>query len=69
MKWDGKDDKGATLKPGKYTVHIEVAREHGGYDLLEQEVNCGSADQQFTLKGNAEVGTVNLAYKMKSIEN
>jgi thiamine biosynthesis lipoprotein len=69
MKWDGKDEKGVTLKPGKYTVHIEVAREHGGYDLLEQELNCSSADQQFTLKGNSEVGTINLAYKMKSTDN
>jgi thiamine biosynthesis lipoprotein ApbE len=69
MKWDGKDDKGVTLKPGKYTVHIEVAREHGGYDLLEQEVNCSVVDQQFTLKGNSEVGSVIVAYKNKSAEN
>ncbi len=69
MKWDGKDEKGVSLKPGKYTVHIEVAREHGGYDLLEQEINCANADQQFTLKGNSEVGSVNLAYKIKSTEN
>ena len=69
MKWDGKDDKGVILKPGKYSVHIEVAREHGGYDLLEQEINCVNTDQQFTLKGNSEVGTVILAYKNKSNEN
>jgi FAD:protein FMN transferase len=69
LKWDGKDEKGVTLKPGKYTVHIEVAREHGGYDLLEQELNCSSADQQFTLKGNSEVGSINLAYKLKSTDN
>lgn len=69
LKWDGKDDKGTTLKQGKYTVHIEVAREHGGYDLLEQEINCAGADQQFTLKGNSEVASVNLAYKIKSTDN
>jgi thiamine biosynthesis lipoprotein ApbE len=69
MKWDGKDDKGVSVKPGKYTVHIEVAREHGGYDLLEQEVNCSVADQQFTIKGNSEVGSVIVAYKNKSAEN
>lgn len=66
LKWDGKDDKGTVLKAGKYTVHIEVAREHGGYDLLEQELNCTTADQQFTLKGNSEVGTVSVEYKIKS---
>ncbi len=66
MKWDGKDDKGNLLKAGKYTVHIEVAREHGGYDLLEQEVNCAKADQQFTIKGVSEVSTVTVDYKNKS---
>ena len=66
LKWDGKDDKGTVLKAGKYTVHIEVAREHGGYDLLQQEVNCNNADQQFSLKGNSEVGLVNIEYKKKS---
>jgi thiamine biosynthesis lipoprotein ApbE len=67
MKWDGKDDKGNVLKAGKYSVHIEVAREHGGYDLMEQEINCATADQQFTLKGNSEVGTVNVEYKIKTV--
>lgn len=66
MKWDGKDDKGNVLKAGKYTVHIEVAREHGGYDLLEQEVNCAKVDQQFAIKGNSEVGVVSVEYKNKS---
>ena len=66
MKWDGKDDKGTVLKAGKYTVHIEVAREHGGYDLLEQEVNCAKADQQFALKGNSEVGAVSVEFKNKT---
>jgi thiamine biosynthesis lipoprotein ApbE len=66
MKWDGKDDKGTVLKSGKYTVHIEVAREHGGYDLLEQEVNCAKVDQQFALKGNSEVGAITVDFKNKS---
>lgn len=65
LKWDGKDDKGTALKPGKYTVHIEVVREHGGYDLLQQEINCNETAQKFNLKGNVEIAGVALEYRKK----
>jgi thiamine biosynthesis lipoprotein ApbE len=66
LKWDGKDDKGNTLKSGKYTLFIEVAREHGGYDLLKQEVDCGNASKQYQLQGEAEVAGALIDYKSKS---
>jgi hypothetical protein len=31
LKWDGKDNAGKPVKPGKYTVILEAAREHGTY--------------------------------------
>lgn len=65
LKWDGKDDKGNVLKPGKYTVYIEAVREHGGYDLLHQEINCNDKAQQFNLKGNVEIAGVSLDYRKK----
>lgn len=65
LKWDGKDDKGNALKSGKYTVFIEVAREHGGYDLLKQEVDCGTASKQYQLQGQAEVAGALIDYKSK----
>jgi FAD:protein FMN transferase len=65
LKWDGKDDKGNILQPGKYIVYIEVVREHGGYDLLHQEINCNETAQQFNLKGNVEIGGVSLDYRKK----
>ncbi len=65
LKWDGKDDKGKVLKPGTYTIYFEAAREHGGYDLLHQEINCNESAQQFTLKGEAEIESVSLEYKKK----
>lgn len=69
LKWDGKDDNGNQLKPGKYTLHIEVVREHGGYDLLHQEIDCNDAPQQFNLKGNVEVAGVSIDYRKKSTDN
>lgn len=65
LKWDGKDDKGTVVKPGKYTVYIEVVREHGGYDLLHQEINCNETAQKYNLKGNVEIAGVALDYRKK----
>ena len=39
LQWDGKDNQGKPVKPGKYTVYIECAREHGGYDLFHREID------------------------------
>src|SRR5262249_22522536 len=39
LKWDGKDSQGNPVKSGKYTVFIEVAREHGTHQLMRQEID------------------------------
>ena len=66
LKWDGKDDKGNYVKPGKYTIFIEAAREHGTYQLMSQEMNFKGTAQQATIAGNVEVASVSLDYKKKS---
>lgn len=65
LKWDGKDDAGNILPAGNYTIYMEVVREHGGYDLLHQEVECKKKDQSFTLQGVKEVSTALIEYKKK----
>lgn len=63
LRWDGLDDKGAPVKPGKYTILIEAAREHGGYDLMRQEINWdGRTAQQFSLPAGNEIAGVQLDY-------
>lgn len=69
MKWDGKDDAGNVLPAGTYTIYMEVVREHGGYDLLHQDVECKKKDQSFTLQGSKEVSSVVIEYKKKSSDN
>ena len=66
MKWDGKDDAGNILPAGNYTIYMEVVREHGGYDLLHQEIECKKKDQSFTLQGVKEVSSVLIEFKKKS---
>jgi len=67
LKWDGKDDKGNYVKPGKYTINIEVVREHGTYQLMSGEINCAKKAQQVSLTGNAEVAGASLEYRKKTV--
>jgi thiamine biosynthesis lipoprotein len=63
LRWDGKDDKGNPVKPGKYTILIEATREHGGYDLMHEEINFdGKTAAQFTLPAGNEIAGVTLDY-------
>jgi thiamine biosynthesis lipoprotein ApbE len=67
LKWDGKNEKGEFMPPNKYTVFIEVAREHGTYQILKQVVNCNNKEESFTLTPNVEVSAANVAFQ-KSAE-
>ncbi len=65
LKWDGKDNQGKFVKPGKYTVFIEAAREHGTYQLMRQEIDFRSVAKQFSLPGNTEIASASLNYHKK----
>jgi thiamine biosynthesis lipoprotein ApbE len=63
LRWDGKDNAGKPVKPGKYTIFIEASREHGTYGLMRQEINWdGKTASQFTLPGNKEIASASLDY-------
>lgn len=63
MKWDGKDNKGVAVKPGKYTVYVEAAREHGTYQLLHQEIDLTAGPKQFILPGGTEIAAATIDYR------
>lgn len=65
LKWDMKDDKGNAVPPGKYTVYIEAAREHGTYQLIKQEIDCRNKSQIIKMKGNVEIAAASLEFKNK----
>jgi FAD:protein FMN transferase len=62
LKWDGKDNEGKLVKAGKYTVVVEAAREHGGYQIERHEMIFDGQPQQATLDAGKEMGTVTLDY-------
>lgn len=68
LKWDGKDDEGNLVKQGKYTVYIEVAREHGTHQLITQEIDV-KKQTHFDLSANTEVASASLDYRKKADGN
>jgi thiamine biosynthesis lipoprotein len=66
VKWDGKDDQGNFVKPGKYTVKIEAAREHGTYQLMRQEIDWNESPKLINLTGNIEIASASLDYRKKT---
>jgi FAD:protein FMN transferase len=62
LKWDGKDDEGNFVKSGEYTIYIEVAREHGTYQILRQPMDFSGQPKQVTLPAGSEIGGATLDY-------
>jgi thiamine biosynthesis lipoprotein len=63
--WDGKDDQGNPLDAGTYTVLIEAAREHGTYQIIRKQVTLAAKPFAEELKGNAEIKSASLVYRLK----
>jgi len=56
LVWDGKDDKGHPLPQGKYTVVLEINREHASHSKQTVVVNCADAPVDAVLKATSENG-------------
>jgi thiamine biosynthesis lipoprotein ApbE len=62
LKWDGKDQAGNFVKPGKYTVSLESSREHGTYQIDRQEMTFSGAPQVVEFKPGTELGVASFDY-------
>jgi thiamine biosynthesis lipoprotein len=62
LKWDGKDNDGKPVKAGKYTVYLEVAREHGTYQLMKQEMDFSGTQKMVQFPANTEVAAASFDY-------
>ncbi|GAA4213690.1 hypothetical protein GCM10022289_46220 [Pedobacter jeongneungensis] len=63
LSWDGKDDSGKLVKAGTYTVYIEVAREHGTYQVISKEMKFTGSAQKVELTPNTELASASLDYR------
>ena len=63
LAWDGKDDAGNLVKAGEYAVYIEVAREHGTYQILSQTMKFTGTAKKIELTPNTELASASLDYR------
>lgn len=62
--FDGLDDNGQPLKPGKYMLFVEVAREHGTYQIIRQPLELGTKPIETTpMKSNVEIKSASFEYR------
>ena len=66
LAWDGKDDKGALVNQGDYYVCVEMAREHGPYELFREKISVSSSAFNKSYTPDGEVKGVSLAYGKSS---
>jgi hypothetical protein len=62
LAWDGKDDKGKIVEQGKYTVRVEVIREHGKHVFQTGAIDCLADAAKTTLKKTAENDDTSVEY-------
>jgi thiamine biosynthesis lipoprotein len=62
FRWDGKDNAGRPVKEGRYTVLVEAAREHGGYNLVKREMSFAGEPAQAQAPPEGELGAVLFDY-------
>jgi len=65
IKWDGKDDKGAYVRQGKYTIIIESSKEHGTDEIIRQPMELKKALKKVTNAGNVEISNVTFDFRKK----
>jgi hypothetical protein len=62
LSWNCKDDWGNLMPQGDYYVCVEMAREHGPYELFREKVALGPTDLRKTYPMDGELKEVTLTY-------
>lgn len=62
LEWDGRDDKGRPAPQGRYTVHIEASREHGGHGYQTFDVAVGAQAVSVQQPADDELGPGTVRY-------
>ncbi|MBY0458408.1 MAG: DUF2271 domain-containing protein, partial [Gemmataceae bacterium] len=65
LVWDGKNDKGAALPQGTYTVRVEVHREFGAHLRQSGKIACKDAPASTKLEKNDETAETVIEFKKK----
>jgi hypothetical protein len=64
LAWDGRDDAGGAVSKGRYTLHLEVVREHGTYQWMSCEFALDGKEFTRALEGaGIEVKSASISYR------
>ena len=62
VEWDGSTLQSSRALAGSYRLFIEAAREHGPYELLQQDIALGAKSASFALTPSGEVTSASAEY-------
>lgn len=62
VNWDGKDDAGQRVPQGKYTLHIEATREHGGHSYSTFDIDAAPKSNTQNLPAKDELGDLKFRF-------
>ncbi len=65
VTWNGRDDRGNVVEQGGYRVVIEASREHGSYQLMQQDLTLTTKPLSADLAGNEEIGRARVEYRRR----
>ena len=65
VAWNGRDDRGNVVEQGIYRLVIEASREHGTYQLMQQELTLAAKPVAADLPGNEEIGRARVEYRRR----
>ena len=65
VTWNGRDDRGNVVEQGSYRVVVEASREHGTYQLMQQELTLAAKPVAAELPGNEEIGRARVEYRRR----
>lgn len=63
LTWNGLDDYGQPLAKGRYTLVMEVSREHGGHEVVKIDFDSSARFENMKKTGNKEIEFLQLALR------
>src|SRR4051812_19316162 len=64
VQWDGATSSGTRATEGAYRIFVEAAREHGPYQLIQQDINMGSQAAAFPMTPSGELTAASAKYSL-----
>jgi hypothetical protein len=63
--WDGKNDAGKVVDQGDYRINLEIAREHGTYQIMRKDMTITTKPVKVDLPGNTEIKSATFELRKK----